>query len=490
MAAPESTRRGLTRRHFVAGTLAGGAAAALPGAAAAAAAAPGNVDAVVVGAGMAGLSAARQIARAGRSVLVLEARERVGGRCFSRPIAHSREVANMGATFVGPTQHRIQGLMRAHGIRKVPVFSKGSLLFYADGSLTRYTGTVPPVSGTALAEIAQALVRIDALAATVPTGAPWTAPNARALDSLTVETWAEQNLAAADARALVALLVEAIVSVEPRDISFLYLLAYIQAAGGVNPLVANAGSGGAQDFHVQGGTQGVAEAVARSLGRRVVLGQPVRRIVQDGRSATVHTDTLSVRAGRVIVAIPPHLAGRIDYAPVLSARRSQFTQRVPIGSLVKTYAIFDHAWWRDEGLNGQVTSDSGPVSVTFDLSPASGRPGVLMGFVNGDDARLLSDLPAAERRRRALAAYARYFGPRAAHPRQYIDQVWDKETYTGGCPVGVMGPGVMTEYGPALREPCGRIHWAGTETATEWTGYMDGAIQSGERAAAEVLAEL
>ncbi len=489
MAAPDTPRRGLTRRHFVAGTLAGAGAAALPGVAGAATA-PRNVDAVVVGAGMAGLTAARQIARAGRSVLLLEARERVGGRCFSKPIAHSGQVANMGATFVGPTQHRIQGLMREHGIKKLPVFSKGSLLWYANGALTRYTGTVPPISGTGIGEIAQALLKIDALAATVPTHAPWTAPNAQALDSLTVETWAEQNLAAADARSLVTLLVEAIVSVEPRDVSLLYLLAYVHAAGGVNALVANAGSGGAQDFHVQGGTQGVAEAVARSLGRRVLLGQPVRRIAQDGRSATVSTDSLTVAAKRVIVAIPPHLAGRIDYQPGLSARRSQFTQRVPIGSLVKTYAIYGHAFWRDEGLNGQVTSDSGPVSVTFDLSPASGRPGVLMGFVNGDDARVLSDLAPAERRRRALASYARYYGARAAHPREYIDQVWDKEAYTGGCPVGVMPPGVMTEYGAALREPCGHIHWAGTETATEWTGYMDGAIQSGERAAAEVLSEL
>jgi len=152
--------------------------------------------------------------------------------------------------------------------------------------------------------------------------------------------------------------------------------------------------------------------------------------------------------------------------------------------------VYDRPFWRDQGLNGQANSDLGPVKVTFDASPASGTPGVLLGFIDADDARQLSDLPAAERASRALASCARYFGSQALRPRTYFDQVWDREIFTGGCPVGVMPPGVMTEYGRALRAPVDRIHWAGTETATVWTGYIDGAIQSGQRAASEVLAGL
>jgi monoamine oxidase len=332
--------------------------------------------------------------------------------------------------------------------------------------------------------------RIDALAATLPASAPWDAPNARALDSLTVDTWAQQNVTSADGRALLGLLVEAVLSVEPKDVSLLYLLAYVRAAGNVNVLVANAGAGGAQDFRVHGGTQGIAVGLARLLGGRVLLNEQVRRIAQDRHGATVFTDGLAVRAKRVIVAIPPNLAGQIFYEPALTAQRIQLMQRMPVGSLIKTIAVYPRPFWRDQGLNGQANSDQGPVKVTFDASPESGRPGVLLGFVDGDDARALSDRPLAERRRRALASYVRYFGGQAARPRLYIDQVWDKEPYTGGCPVGVMPPGVMTEYGPALRHPCGRVHWAGTETATVWTGYMDGAVQSGQRAAGEVSAEL
>ncbi len=491
----DEPRRALTRRRMLTGTLAAGAAATLSGLAGdadAADRAPRSADVVIVGAGLAGLTAATKLHRAGRSVVVLEARDRVGGRCFSRPIGkHATDVANMGATFVGPTQNRIQATMRELGISKFPVYSKGNLVWYESGQVKRYNGTVPPVSDTAaLGEAAIAMNTIDQLAATVPLDAPWKAPNALALDSMTVATWAQENVSRPEARALLALIVEAVLSVEPQDISWLYLLFYVHSAGNVNALVANAGAGGAQDFRVHGGTQGIAIALARRLSGRVHLNQPVRRIDQGPHGATVHTDGLAIMAKRVIVALPPNLAGKIVYEPGLTALRAQFTQRVPIGSLIKTIAVYDEPFWRADDLNGQANSDQGPVKVTFDASPKSGTPGVLLGFVDGVDARRLSDMPLGERRRLALGSYVRYFGPRAAHPRLYIDQVWDREIYTGGCPVGVMPTGVLTEYGSALRTPCGRIHWAGTETATVWNGYMDGAVQSGERAAGEVLSEL
>jgi monoamine oxidase len=451
-----------------------------------------RADVVVVGGGLAGLTAARAVRKAGRSVIVLEARTRVGGRCFSQPIPGASDVANMGATFVGPTQTKILALMAELGIGKFPTYSTGKLLWYEDGKNTPYTGTIPP-SNDPLAVIQLGTVtlpQVDQMARTVPLDAPWTAPNALAWDSMTVDTWASQNILSAKGRALFALAVEAVLSAEARDISLLYFLFYINSAGGINQLVGNAGTGAGQDFRVTGGTQGIAEAVAQRLGKRVLLGQPVRSINQTGGSVTVHTDTIAVKARQAIVAIPPHLAGRIVYSPGLPAQRDQLTQRMPIGSLIKTIAVYDKPFWRDEGLNGQVTSDLGPVKAMFDASPASGTPGVLLGFVDGEDARLLSDQPPAERQKQALQSYVRYFGPAAAKPKQYNDQAWDREIYTGGCPVGMMPPGVMTSYGRSLRPAVGRIHWAGTETATVWNGYMDGAVQSGQRAAADVLAAL
>lgn len=496
----DQKRQRISRRRLLgSGVAAGAGALAGDGSASAEAAArrrstAHRADVCVIGAGISGLAAARSVRRAGRSVIVLEARDRVGGRCFSRPIRGATDVANMGATFVGPTQTHVLALMAELRIPKFDTYATGKLLWYEDGKLTPYTGTIPPTANPAAAVQlgVQTLPQIDRMAATVPLDAPWTAPSALAWDSITVQTWAQQNITFADGQKLFALAVEAVLSMEMQDISFLYFLWYVRQAGGVNALVANAGAGGAQDFRVRGGTQLICQKMAAQLGlgHRVLLGRPVRRIAQSRTGAAVTADGATVQCQQVIVAIPPTLSGRIDYTPTLSARRMQLTQRIPQGSLIKSIAVYPKPFWRSENLNGQVTSDQGPVKVVFDASPESGTPGVLLGFIDGDDARPLDDRPPAVRRAAALTSYVRYFGPQAAHPIQYIDQVWDREIYTGGCPVGQTPPGVLTEYGPALREPIGRIHWAGTETATTWIGYMDGAVQAGQRAAAEVLAEL
>jgi monoamine oxidase len=269
----------------------------------------------------------------------------------------------------------------------------------------------------------------------------------------------------------------------PGDLSFLHLLFYIHSAGGFDALIST--TGGAQESRIVGGSQRIALALADDLGaERLRLGEPVRTIRQDPDGVVVG----DLRAAHAIVAIAPTLAGRIDYDPVLPGIRDGLTQRLPQGSVIKCHAVYDEPFWRADGLSGQVTSAVGPVKVAFDNSPPDGTPGVLLGFLEGDQARALGQVDAERRRSEVLACFTRFFGPRAARPVQYLEQDWSQEPFTRGCYAGYLPPGVWTRYGPALRAPIGRLHWAGTETATVWNGYFDGAISSGERAAGEVLA--
>jgi monoamine oxidase len=501
----ETESHGISRRRLIGSGMAAGAGALGAGASEAVAktkkskARPKGpvsrkADVCVVGGGISGLSAARALHAAGKSVIVLEARDRVGGRCYSLPIPGATDVANMGATWTGPTQNHVLALMNELGISKFDTYSAGSLLWYENGKAQKYTGQIPPASDpVAIAELGEVVLpAIDQMAATVPVATPWTAPNASEWDSETCATWGKANLSTAEGQQLFNLAVEAVLSVEAADISFLYFLWYVAQAGGVSPLIGNAGTGTAQDFRVTGGTQLISIKMAEQLGlgKRVLLKNPVRKITQNGKGATVYADNATIHCKQVIVAMPPTLTGAIIYEPQLTAMRRQLCQRIPVGSLIKTIAIYDEPFWRSQGLNGQVTSTQGVVGAMFDACPASGTPGVLLGFIDGDPARALDDQPFEVRKAAALKCYVEYFGEQAANPKYYFDHVWAQEIYTGGCPVGVMPPGVLTEYGPALREPIGRIHWAGTETATVWIGYMDGGVEAGQRAATEVLAAL
>ena len=450
-----------------------------------------DCDAVVVGAGLAGLTAARELRAAGLDVRVLEACDRVGGRTLNHSVGERPEdVVEVGGQWIGPTQREVLALARELGLETYPTHGDGKHLFEDDrGRVRRYTGTIPRVGPLVLADYGQADMRFKRLLKRIDPEAPWAAPDAERLDEQTFAAWIRRVAKTSTGRGALAAATRAVFAVEPADVSLLHVLFYAASAGGWDDLLDT--EGGAQQDRIVGGSQLISLRMAEALGDGVQLETPVDAIRVDDDGVTARAASLDgggVRARRVILALPPALAARIDYEPALPSARDQLTQRMPMGSVIKCMAIYDEPFWRTEGLSGQALSLPGPAQVVFDNTPPHGTPGVLLGFLEGRDARLLGARPEGERRDAVVGTFARLFGDRAASPSGWVEKDWSAERFSRGCYAGVLGPGGWTGYGHALREPIGRIHWAGTETATRWMGYFDGAVQSGRRAAAELLA--
>ena len=443
-------------------------------------------DVVVVGAGLAGLAAARRLVDAGAEVLVLEARHRVGGRTLTVPAADGTPIDH-GGQWIGPTQDRIAALAERVGVTSYPTYERGLNTELRNGRTHRYGGDLPdgedPLSTV---ELGQAIRELEAMAATVPLEAPWTAPEALAWDSQTVETWVQARVPSERARNWLREIIRGTLAAEARDVSLLHALFFLRSAGGMALLLGT--GGGAQERRFHQGAQAVSIRVAESLGERVVLGAPAELVRHGETGVVVEAAGRAVAAARAIVAVPPAVAGRIGYRPAMPGWRNQLTQRMPMGSVIKVHAIYEEPFWREEGLSGFAVSDGGPVTVVYDDCPEEGSPGVLVAFIEGEQARIWSRRNKADRRAGVLACLVDLFGVRAGRPRELLERSWADEEYSGGCYTGYFPPGVWTSFGQALREPVGRLHWAGTETATVWTSYMEGAVRSGERAADEILA--
>jgi monoamine oxidase len=431
-------------------------------------------DVVVVGAGLSGLVCARRLSEGGAEVTVLEARDRVGGRTLNEPIGPGR-VVEMGGQWVGPSHTEIRRVAAEVGVDTFPTHIEGEHLFAHAGRTSRYRGDIPVRMPLGMLDFRIAQARLERMARDVDLVNPASTARARSHDTLTVETWMRRHMRTRSGRRLMRLTIKAVLATEPSELSLLHWLFYIATGGGLDSLIRT--DGGYQQDRFVGGSQEVALRLAADLGDRVRLSSPVRRI-----------DTTTVDAQAVVVAVPPHLLTTIEFAPALSAPRHQLSQRMPPGMVTKFVAVYPEPFWRSAGLSGHATLTSGPVSMTFDNSPPEGRPGALVAFALGDDARALEQVSESQRRSAVLDRLAELFGPRAAEPTQFLERCWAREQWTRGCYAGFFGPGGWTASGETLRRPEARLFWASAETAVHAHGSMDGAVSAGERAAQEALA--
>ncbi|HEY0300276.1 MAG TPA: FAD-dependent oxidoreductase, partial [Rhizomicrobium sp.] len=318
---------------------------------------------------------------------------------------------------------------------------------------------------------------------TIPPEAPWTAPKAKEWDGQTLESWIVRNVHTKAAREFARLVPRGAWAAEAFQVSYLWFLDALRSGTGLGYLMGV--KGGALDAKFVGGMHQVAARLAAELGERVVLSAPVRRIAQDENGVRVATDKGEFAARHIIVAAPPGTVARIEFAPHLPAVCDGLHQRMPMGAIIKAIVTYDTPFWRGLGYSGQVATDDDTLGIVMEDTHADGR-GVLLCFIEGRHALAMSAAGKAERRTAVTASLVRFFGPQAAAFTAYEDNDWTLEPFTHGY-VGHMPPGVMTRFGPALREPVGRIHWASTETATEWAGYIEGALRNGARSAREVL---
>ena len=439
---------------------------------------------VVVGAGLAGLTAAVDLLAAGAEVTIVEARDRVGGRMHGIPVS-TDVLADGGAAYLGVKHTELLAMIREYGLPLASTGMAGHSTFLMSGTRTTTASRVPPLDAVALGDLFD---RLEDLVAQVRIDAPWQTPQAGRLDRQTAARWLADEVNHPDARTFFPLFIGEMMAADPADISVLHMAFYLRSGGGIRYL--NSFEGGAQQWRIDGGSHLLCLALADRLGDRVRLRHPVSTIIQDSESVVVQCvsaadgNPVDFRADRVVVAVPPLLAQGIDFRPALSTpRASAATGR---GCAVKVHLSYPAPLWRAGGLSGWSVSTDGPLLSTVDDSPPDESAGVLTGFVTGAAATTFSAMPPAQQQEAALA-HARRLFPDLPPPDRVSVTDWPAEQYSRGCYAALFGPGDWLRLGPALTTPHGRVHWAGTETSLEYFGLMEGAIRSARRVVAELI---
>jgi monoamine oxidase len=461
-----------------------------------------DADVAIIGGGLAGLTAAFELERRGAGTVVLEARERVGGRILSRDVGGGAAI-DQGGQFVGPPREGpwlMDDVCHMLGIARFRTPEAGDKLVLLGRRRRRYRGLAPSWPWHAAADLVRAKDALERLARALPPGAPWEARDAPALDAQTYAAWIEQHVRTRQSRMLLRVATETLYAAEPRELSLLHALAYVRSAGrGHLTHLARVGRGHQQE-QIRGGAQAVPLALAARLGQRVLLGAPAQRIAigpcgrgtgaasgrGDDRAVTVSGPALAVCCRRVVVALPPVLAGQLVYEPRLPAAREQAAAAFRGGSVITASLVYARPFWRERGLSGYAAATHGAVRGVLDVSPPGDDRGILQAFVVAGTARMLARRPARERREAILGALDELFGAAARAPERYFEKDWTADVWTRGCYHGIGAPRAWLSHGAALRAPVGPVHWAGSETATWGLGTMEGAIDSGRRAAHEV----
>lgn len=443
-----------------------------------------DTDVVVVGAGIAGLSAARALEAAGQRVIVLEARDRVGGRVWNTEVRGQPQ--ELGGQWIAPYQAEMHALVADLELELFHSYREGERVYLDAAAVAhRYAGHDAPLGAAAERSYAAAAEQLDALAAELDPEAPWDHPRAAELDAITFEAWLEREVEDDLARDLLRAYLSGGYMTKPsHTFSLLGGLWTIAGAGGVENLFE-------PDLclhsRVVGGSQLIPIRMAEALGHHVVVGSPVRAIRWTEDDVTVATESERLHARHVVLAIPPNLSGGIRFDPVLPPWRLRAEQGISQGSVIKVLAVYDRPFWREDGLAGEAFAPYQLVREAYDNSPPGGEPGVLVTFLAAERCEQAERMDDAARRVAVLDGLAALFGDRAREAVDLLELDWSAEEWTRGAYSATFEIGGLSRFGAHLRRPIGRLHWACTDIAGVGNMHMEGAVRSGKAAAAAIL---
>ncbi|MCK8608387.1 NAD(P)/FAD-dependent oxidoreductase [Agromyces sp. C10] len=452
-----------------------------------------DTDVVIVGAGAAGLTAATELVKAGRDVVVLEARDRVGGRLHTDVIDGA--MLEVGGQWVSPDQDALIETLDELGLETYPRYREGVNVYIGpDGEVKKFEGDIFPVPPATEQQILTLIEKLDALVAEIDPEQPWAHPRAKELDEISFARWLETQTDDEEARENIGMFIAGAMLTKPAHaFSALQALLMAASAGSFSNLVD---ADFILDRRVVGGLQLVPIGLAERLGERVRLNQPVRTIrwqsdAAPGQAAVVAvTDDLEVHAREVVLAVPPILVNRISYEPPLPRRQHQLHQHLSMGFVIKVHAVYETPFWREQGLSGTAFSPWELVHEAYDNSNHDDPRGTLVGFVADEAADGVFELSAEERKARILESMSHYYGEQAKHPVVYYESDWGSEEWTRGAYAASFDMGGLARYGADLRTPVGPIRFACSDMAGKGYQHVDGAIRMGRLVAAQILEEL
>ncbi len=441
-------------------------------------------DVVVIGAGVAGLTAANDLRAAGRSVAVLEARDRVGGRLRTDIIEGA--MLEIGGQWVSPDQDALIETIADLGLETFTRYRDGDSVYIGpDGTLTRFTGEIFPVAPETEKTIVSLIETLDAMVAEIDPDRPWEHPRAAEWDTISWQEWLAQQTDDVEARDNVALFTGAAMLTKPNHaFSLLQSLLMAASAGSFSNLVD---ADFILDKRVVGGLQQVPLRLAERLGDDVFLSQPVRTLEWDDAGVVVTADGMTVRARDVVIALAPPLYSRISFVPELPRLLHQAHQHVSMGLVIKVHAVYDRPFWREAGLSGTAFSPYELSHEAYDNTNHGDERGTLVGFVSDRRADDVFRLPAEERRALILESHSHYYGPEAKNPIVYYESDWGAEEWTRGAYAASFDLGGLSRWGADLRAPLGPIRFACSDIAGLGYQHVDGAIRMGRRAAADII---